>query len=98
MMFGWDMEEGRTLARGEAKGVGGRLTTWPAPNLRLLNSTLAQSDAGIVPLTRDSWRRAVLQRLAAISWSGVSADVRPFLEREQEMANREDVMALLAGT
>lgn len=40
----------------------------------------------------------MLQRLAAISWSGVSADVRPFLEREQEMANREDVMALLAGT
>ncbi len=71
---------------------------WPAPNLRLLNSALAQSDAGTIPLTRDGWRRAVLQRLTAISWSGVSADVRPFLEREQEMANREDVMALLRAT
>ena len=33
---------------------------WPSPNLRLLNSALAQSDAGTIPLTRDGWRRAVL--------------------------------------
>ena len=76
---------------------------WPPPNLRLLNSALAQSGSHPVPLTGshtvpptpESWRGAVVRRLAATSWSAISADVCPFLEGHQDIASREDVMALL---
>ncbi len=70
--------------------------TWPPPNLRLLNSALLQSDTRAVPLTADSWREAVARRLAGLPWSGISTDVRPFLERQEEMPSRQEVMALLA--
>ena len=71
--------------------------TWPSPNLALLNSALAQSGAPAVPSTPDGWRMAVVERLAAMPWDGISADVRPFLVREREMPSREEVMALLTA-
>jgi len=54
--------------------------TWPAPNLRLLNNALQQTNWRGEPLTGDNWRIVVRQRLQTVSWDNAVADVRPFLE------------------
>ena len=53
---------------------------WPAPNLMLLNNALQQTGWDAAPLTEDNWRKVVRDRLAAVDWAQVVADVRPFLE------------------
>ena len=53
---------------------------WPAPNLTLLNNALQQTGWAGEPVTEDSWRMNVRQRLQAVPWARVTADVRPFLE------------------
>ena len=54
--------------------------SWPAPNLRLLNNALQQTNWRGEPLTGDNWRMVVRQRLQTVSWDNAVADVRPFLE------------------
>ena len=75
--------------------------SWPAPNLAMLNAALRQTDGRTAspPLTSETWRIAVVERLAAIpsSWDDVVADVRPFLERAEEGLSRSEVMATLEG-
>jgi hypothetical protein len=53
---------------------------WPAPNLTLLNNALRQAGWAGEPVTRDTWRMSVRQRLQTVPWAQVTADVRPFLE------------------
>jgi predicted nucleotidyltransferase component of viral defense system len=53
---------------------------WPAPNLTLLNNALQQTGWDAEALTEDDWRRIVRDRLQAVDWEQVVADVRPFLE------------------
>lgn len=53
---------------------------WPAPNLTLLNHALQQTGSLGPELTEGTWRAAVRQRLHALDWGQVAADVRPFLE------------------
>ena len=53
---------------------------WPAPNLTLLNNALQQTGWSGGQLTRETWRRAVRERLDHLSWDQVQADVSPFLE------------------
>ena len=75
--------------------------SWPAPNLAMLNAALRQTDC--VPahpaLTPDTWRGAIVERVAAIptSWAEVVTDVRPFLERGDDAFSRDEVMAVLEG-
>ena len=71
--------------------------TWPSPNLTLLNAAIRQTDAEAAPLDADTWRRAVADRVAGLSWDEIAADVRPFLEHGEEMATRKEVMGLLEG-
>lgn len=52
---------------------------WPEPNLSLVNNALAQSGWSHAPLTADTWRRAVWERLDGIRWADAIRDVRPFL-------------------
>jgi predicted nucleotidyltransferase component of viral defense system len=52
---------------------------WPAPNLILLNNALQQTGWDGEPLTGDNWRGIVRDRLTAVDWEQVVADVRPFL-------------------
>ena len=54
--------------------------SWPAPNLRLLNNALQQTNWRGKPLTENNWRIVVRQRLQTVSWDNAVADVRPFLE------------------
>lgn len=71
--------------------------TWPAPNLALLNAALAQTGWKGPVMTPDNWRDQIRQRMEALHWEQVSADVRPFLERERDAAlvSREALGILL---
>ena len=69
--------------------------TWPLPNLDLLNSALRQSDPAVARLTPGTWRGVVADRVAALPWDAVVADVRPFLANVEEMATQEEVLGLL---
>ncbi|MBL7202422.1 MAG: nucleotidyl transferase AbiEii/AbiGii toxin family protein [Anaerolineae bacterium] len=53
--------------------------TWPAPNLTLLNNALRQTGWSGGLLADDIWRPVLRERLQAMDWEQVTADVRPFL-------------------
>jgi hypothetical protein len=53
---------------------------WPGPNLTLLNNALRQTSWPGPELTERTWREVVRERLRALAWDQVAADVRPFLE------------------
>lgn len=71
---------------------------WPAPNLVLLNASLAQTGWQGPILTADNWRAALRRVLEAVDWNRARADVRPFLERERDLerVSRETLDRLLA--
>jgi hypothetical protein len=52
---------------------------WPAPNLALLNNALHQTGWSGGTLTEGTWRSVLRERLQALDWGQVAADVRPFL-------------------
>jgi len=60
--------------------------TWPAPNLELLNAALAQTGWKGPVMTASNWRNALRHRLESLDWKTAQADVRPFLERERDIA------------
>ena len=70
---------------------------WPAPNLVLLNSALRQTGWTGHEVTEATWRGLVQKRLKNVSWERVLSDVRPFLEREQDidLLPRENLAQLL---
>ena len=53
---------------------------WLEPNLILLNNALTQTHWGGGELTPENWKRQVWQRLEGLNWSGIAADVQPFVE------------------
>lgn len=69
---------------------------WPAPNLALLNAALRQTGWSGVEMTPGSWRRAVTRRLELLDWKRAASDVRPFLERAEdiELIDRETALRL----
>lgn len=73
--------------------------TWPAPNLFLLNAALQQTEWPGEALTVRTWREVLGCRLRVLAWDRVLADVRPFLEREEdaELLNVETALQLLGG-
>ncbi len=52
---------------------------WPGPNLELLNNALRRTGWKTPELDEKSWRRAVREKLKAVAWGAVEADVGPFL-------------------
>jgi predicted nucleotidyltransferase component of viral defense system len=58
---------------------------WPAPNLTLLTHALEQTGWTGDPVTEDNWRALVRDRLQALAWDHVLADVRPFLEPSADL-------------
>lgn len=72
---------------------------WPTPNLTLLNTALQQSNWIAEMLTERNWRKVVRGRLQALDWDRALADVRPFLEREEdvELLTIENALQLLSG-
>lgn len=71
--------------------------TWPGPNLTLLNNALNQTDWQGMPITEDNWRVETAQRLAVFDWDKVIADVKPFIEKQDQlnMLTRENMLILL---
>jgi predicted nucleotidyltransferase component of viral defense system len=58
---------------------------WPEPNLVLLGNALIQTHwAGPVP-DHDNWRGIIYERLKSLDWNMALADVRPFMERPNEI-------------
>jgi len=58
---------------------------WPNPNLTLLQNALQQTGwDGPVP-DEKNWRDILCQRLGRIDWKKSVADVKPFLERTNEV-------------
>ena len=70
---------------------------WPPPNFVLLNAALGQTDWRGPEMTPHTWRRALAERLDAMDWDRAVTDLRPFLERQEdiELVNRDDVLRLL---
>jgi predicted nucleotidyltransferase component of viral defense system len=73
--------------------------TWPAPNLILLNNALTQSHWQGEKMTADNWRQNIISAVSGYDWDKVFADVRPFVERHQDldMLTQEAVVKLLGG-
>ncbi len=71
---------------------------WPAPNLSLLNAALRQSAWEGDELTPRSWTGPVAERLQALNWERTLADVRPFLEEQDDidLITRDNALRLLA--
>ena len=69
---------------------------WPPPNLPLLNAALGQTGWSGVKMTPTSWRRAVAERLELLDWDRAASDVRPFLERAEdvELLDRQTALRL----
>lgn len=55
-------------------------STWPEPNLVLLNNALKQTRWKGPELGPSNWRSAIHERVAAIDWKAARRDVDPFLE------------------
>ena len=72
-------------------------SSWPEPNLPFLKASLAQTGMELSDKQIADWRNLVAKRIATIKWSRVVADVRPFLERTEDLDHltRENVLNLL---
>lgn len=58
---------------------------WPPPNLSLLNNALEQTGWEGEMLTGTSWKRILSEQLSTLEWDQVAEDVRPFLEKSEEV-------------
>ena len=68
---------------------------WPPPNLELLNAALGQTKPELAPLTGETWRPAVAERVEELAWDKVTADALPFLEDARSMFTREETLGLV---
>jgi hypothetical protein len=73
---------------------------WPEPNLDLLEAALVQSGNAVQGVLDGSWRQRIAERLEAMDWHQVLADVRPFLENSHELdlLTRGNLLGLLGPT
>jgi predicted nucleotidyltransferase component of viral defense system len=71
--------------------------TWPPPNIELLNNALRQTRWQGPQVTAENWRQLVSARIETIHWRQVAEDVRPFLERAEDIAllTKGNLLALL---
>ncbi len=73
--------------------------SWPGPNIKLLDAALVQTGWKGKRMTEANWRGIVGNKVARIDWKAAREDVRPFLEREDdlELLTRENCLKLLEG-
>lgn len=58
---------------------------WPEPNFRFLNNALIQTKWQGPKINQNNWRNVLLSRLSQIDWKFAVSDVRPFLERQEDI-------------
>lgn len=70
---------------------------WPGPNLVLLNNALKQTKWNGLYVSGENWRTIVCNRLENLNWQQIIEDVRPFLERAEDLALliKDEVLRLL---
>ena len=54
--------------------------------MELLNTALAQTGWKGPIMTTKNWRKELRQRIQTLDWKRARTDVRPFLERERDIA------------
>lgn len=71
--------------------------SWPGPNIVLLNNALRQTNRNAPHISEQNWQDIVRDKLANLNWEQIVEDVRPFLERAEDLAllTRENVLGLL---
>ena len=71
--------------------------TWPEPNMVLLENALTQTGWKGEAITSGNWKREIAKRISDYNWDKVIEDVRPFLEKRQEieMLTRKNLLKLL---
>ena len=71
--------------------------SWPEPNMELLGAALRQTEwPGPEPET-GTWRDILRKKMEGLDWKAVTDDVRPFLERGQDvrLLDKSTVLELL---
>lgn len=70
---------------------------WPQPNIEFLNNALRQTGWDGDPLSLDTWRSAVRERMRDVDWDGVEDDVGPFLEpgTDPSILTRDNLLRFL---
>lgn len=71
--------------------------SWPPPNLKFLNAALKQTGWNDLSISPQNWRDILIDKLSQINWLEAREDVRPFLERENDidLITRETCFRLL---
>jgi hypothetical protein len=59
--------------------------SWPEPNLEYLNNALRQTGWPGPELTANNWKKEIAERLRALDWQKAVTDLRPFIERSQDL-------------
>ena len=72
---------------------------WPSPNLTLLNSALKQTGGEGTEIDMSNWKLPVIERVKMMDWGRVLSDLRPFLERQDDLKllTRENILQLLSS-
>jgi predicted nucleotidyltransferase component of viral defense system len=70
---------------------------WPGPNIVLLNNALKQTGWKGKVIRQDNWRKKIALLISEYVWDKVITDVRPFLEKEEDlkMLTKENILKLL---
>lgn len=71
----------------------------PEPNIVLLENALRQTGWQGLPITEQTWRQRVAEKLGTVDWKLARSDVSPFLERKQDvdMVSETVLLPLLHG-
>ncbi|MHC4445725.1 MAG: nucleotidyl transferase AbiEii/AbiGii toxin family protein [Planctomycetota bacterium] len=73
--------------------------SWPPPNTVLLNNALKQTGWTGQEITETNWRQVVADKVNTFNWDRVVTDVRPFMERQEDVEpiRKNTVIELLTG-
>ncbi len=58
---------------------------WPAPNCEFLQNALKQTGWNRDPVTDQNWKTIISHKLKQLNWNTVINDVKPFLEKSEEL-------------
>lgn len=72
-------------------------SSWPTPNLVLLNNALQQTNWDGLGLTKENWREVVRSKIDVASFEQVLDDVKPFLDPSEDLGiiTKNNLMRLL---
>ena len=70
---------------------------WPDPNLEYFNKGLRQTGWSGPEITKKNWTQIVEEKVASIDWDKAVEDVKPFIERAEDLKllTRENVLNIL---